>query len=156
MKKSIVFPLFFFCIVLSAQESLHSAADDISTSLGSIYYSIGQITYTTDRETNGSVSRGVQQPHEITVLVGAEEKNIELEMSVYPNPTTDFLTLRVKEYDVKNLTAVLYDIKGQLIRQIDLSGQQAQIDLTDLTKSTYLLQVKKGGNVVKIFKVIRN
>jgi hypothetical protein len=76
-----------------------------------------KVVYTTNTGTNGSVAQGVQQPFEISNVTGLEEaNNISLIVSVYPNPTTDFLILEI-EGDVKTQYFVsLYDMQGKLLQ----------------------------------------
>ncbi|MEJ5266144.1 MAG: hypothetical protein WHT29_12590, partial [Bacteroidales bacterium] len=81
---------------LQAQESVNATGGNAFGSGGSVSYSVGQVVYTTNSGTNGSVAQGVQQPYEISVVTGLEEaKGINLSVSAYPNPTTDYLTLRI-------------------------------------------------------------
>ena len=84
----------FFLSTVSAQESVNATGGDASGSGGSASYSVGQVVYTTNVGTNGSVSQGVQQPYEISVVTAIEEaKGINLTVTAYPNPTTDYLSL---------------------------------------------------------------
>lgn len=80
-----------------AQETVPASGGNITGSGGSVSYSVGQIVYTTHTGTSGSVTQGVQHPFEISVVSGIEEtEDINLTCSAYPNPTTDFLQLKVK------------------------------------------------------------
>ena len=64
----------------------------------------------------GSVAQGVQQPFEISVITGLEEaQGINLSVRAYPNPTTDYLTLSISEFDISNLLYQLYDMQGKLL-----------------------------------------
>ena len=47
---------------LQAQESPTAAGGEATGSGGTASYSIGQVVYTTNTGTNGSVAQGVQQP----------------------------------------------------------------------------------------------
>ena len=90
---------------LQAQESVNATGSNASGSGGSASYSVGQVVYTTNTGTNGSMAQGVQQPYEILVATGLEEaKSINLTVSAYPNPTTDYLTLEVKDFELSNLS----------------------------------------------------
>jgi hypothetical protein len=42
----------------------------------------------------------VQQPYEISITTGVKETTINLEMNVYPNPTTNYLTLKVDDVEL--------------------------------------------------------
>ena len=77
-------------IGLDAQNTIPSSGGNASGSGGTVSYSIGQIVYTTNTGTNGTVAQGTQQPFEISVVTGIEEAlNITLQCSVYPNPATE-------------------------------------------------------------------
>ena len=141
---------------LQAQETVPATGGEATGEGGTSSYSVGQITYTTDNGTNGSVAKGVQQPYEISIVTGIEATNINLELSVYPNPTTDRLTLAVKDTELNNLKFQLYDLSGKLIQQDQLREQNTQINMQNLAAATYLLKVTDSNKVVKTFKIIRN
>ncbi len=102
---------------LQAQESVNATGGDASGSGGSVSYSVGQVVYTTNTGTNGSVTQGVQQPYEISVVTAIEEaKGINLTVTAYPNPATDYLTLRIDEFEISNLSFQLYDMSGKLLQ----------------------------------------
>ena len=58
---------------LLAQEVIPTSGGTASGSGGSASYTIGQMIYTTNNGVNGSVSQGIQQPYEISVVSGIEE-----------------------------------------------------------------------------------
>jgi hypothetical protein len=89
---------------LQAQTSVNATGGDASGGGGSVSYSVGQVVYTTNTGANGSVAQGVQQPFEISVVTGIEEaKGINLSVSAYPNPTTDYLELKVESEKLKDI-----------------------------------------------------
>ncbi|HNY52249.1 MAG TPA: hypothetical protein PKJ27_02320, partial [Bacteroidales bacterium] len=100
LKLSVVFLLGLGLIGLQAQENVNATGGNASGSGGSASYSVGQVVYTSNTETDGSVTQGVQQPYEIWVATAIEEAQaINLLVTAYPNPTTDYLTLRIDEFD---------------------------------------------------------
>lgn len=140
---------------VQAQEAVITAGGDASSSEGTVAYSIGQIGYTTIIGTNGSVAQGVQQAFEISVLAGLEEiKGINLTVSAYPNPTTDFLNLKVENYGNTNLSYQLFDMNGKLLETKKIKGDQTSIDMSHLLPATYFMKVIQNNNVVKTFKII--
>lgn len=143
---------------LKAQEAILTTGGDASGSGGSASYSVGQVTYTTNTGSNGySAAEGVQQPFEISVVIGLEETNsIDLDLSVYPNPATDFLILKVDYYDNEKLSYQLYDINGKLLENKELTGSETQIQTSTLVPSTYFLKVVQENKLIKTFKVIKN
>jgi hypothetical protein len=142
---------------LQAQTSVNAAGGNVSGSGGSASYSVGQVVYETHIGTSGSVAQGVQQPYEILVFTGLEEaKGINLTVSAYPNPTTDYLTLEVKEFDLSNLSLQLYDMNGKLLQSEKITGNQTSIVMNNLVPATYFIKVIQDNKEVKTFKVIKN
>jgi hypothetical protein len=141
---------------LQAQESVNATGGNASGGGGSASYSVGQVAYQTHTGTNGSVAQGVQQPYEISVVTAIEEaKGINLTVSAYPNPTTDYLTLEVKEYELSNLHFQLYDMNGKLLQNAKITGNQTSIIMSNLVPATYLLKVIAGNQSIKEFKIIK-
>ena len=147
---------------LQAQESVNATGGDASGSGGSASYSVGQVAYQTQTGTNGSVAEGVQQPYEILVVTGFEEaKGINLSISAYPNPTTDYITLIIDDnvqtsHDLSQLSFQLYDMNGKLLQSEKITGNQTSIVMSNLVSATYFLKVISGSKSVKEFKIIKN
>ena len=142
---------------LQAQTSINATGGDASGSGGSASYSVGQVVYTTNTGTNGTVAQGVQQPYEISVVTGIEEaKGINLSVTAYPNPTTDYLTLSIAEFEISNLSYQLYDMNGKLLQNAKITGNQTSIVMSNLFPANYFLRVIHGNKEVKTFKIIKN
>ncbi len=160
LKLSAVLLLGLGLIVLQAQESVNITGGNASGSGGSASYSVGQIVYTTNTGTNGTVAKGVQQPYEISVVTGLEEaKGINLSVIAYPNPTTDYLTLEVDSsttLSIQSMSYQLYDIDGKLLQNEKITGTQTSIVMSNLGSATYFVKVVQGNKEVKTFKIIKN
>jgi hypothetical protein len=139
---------------LYAQESPTTAGGEATGTGGTASYSVGQVVYTTATGTNGSVAQGVQQPYEISSTVGIKETAITLELSVYPNPTTDYLTLKVE--DNTELNYQLYDLQGKVIENKKVTANSTTIKMEALPKAIYFLNITKNNRIVKTFKIIKN
>lgn len=146
----------FSLSTVTAQTSVNATGGNASGSGGSASYSVGQVVYTTNTGTNGSVAQGVQQPYEISVVTGLEEaKGINLSVSVYPNPTTDYLQLKVESEKLKDLSFQLYNMNGKLIQSEKITGNQTSIVMSNLVPATYFVKVVQGNKEVKTFKVVK-
>ena len=55
---------------LQAQQSPTATGGEATGTGGTASYSVGQVVYTTNTGTNGSMAQGVQQPYEISTTVG--------------------------------------------------------------------------------------
>jgi len=137
-----------------AQESINSIGSDATGSGGSVAYSIGQTVYTYESGTNGNISQGVQQPYEI-YTVGIEETALDINLSVFPNPTKDNLTLQVQDFN-NNLTYQLFDMQGKLLESKPITKNQLEINTNNFIAGTYFLTVTKKNKKIKSFKIIKN
>ena len=141
---------------LQAQESVNASGGNASGSGGSASYSVGQVVYNTNTGTNGSVAEGVQQPFEISVVTAIEEaKDISLTVSAYPNPTTDYLTLSIDNFEVSKLSYQLFDMQGKLLQSEKITGSQTSIVMNNLVSTTYFVKVIQVNKEVKTFKIIK-
>lgn len=157
MKKlAIVFLLFLSANAILAQESIPASGGNASGSGGSVSYTVGQVVYTTNTGTNGSVAQGVQQPYEISVVTGIEQfKNINLTCTAFPNPTTDFLTLKIEGDIHTHFIASLFDLNGKLLKTTDIENSEAIIPMGIYVPATYFLRVTNNNQEIKSFKIIK-
>jgi hypothetical protein len=143
-------------LTAQAQEAITTTGGNASSSEGSISYSVGQIVYKTNSGSTGSVAQGVQQPYEISILLGIEDNSINLKLTAYPNPTSNFLTLNASNSKLSTLNFELYDISGKLIESRKIISSSETIAMENLPNATYFLKVNNNNNEVKIFKIIKN
>jgi hypothetical protein len=140
----------------SAQQATIASGGNLIGSGGNMSYSIGQITYKTKTGINGSMAQGVQQPFEISTVLGIEEIQIQLDLTAYPNPTNDYLTLTLNKFDLSELSFELLDSTGKLIETRKINNTTETIPMIDLPKANYFVKVISNGKVVKVFKIIKN
>ena len=143
---------------LQAQEAIPATGGEASGGGGSASYTVGQVVYTTNVGTNGnSVAQGVQQPYEISIVLGIPEaKGINLSVSAYPNPTSDYLTVKVENYETVNLQYMVFDINGKLLQTIKATGGETQIQTSKLVSAIYFVKVLNNKKEIKVFKIIKN
>jgi hypothetical protein len=83
-------------LMAQAQQATTATGGNASGSGGAVAYSVGQIVYTTNIGTTGSLAQGVQQAFEISVVTGIKnETKTSMSLVVFPNPTTSFLNLQI-------------------------------------------------------------
>ncbi len=139
-----------------AQESINTTGGNATGIGGNVSYSIGQVVYTTNTGSNGSVAQGVQQPYEI-LTVGLNENEPKISLSVFPNPVADNLILQVNEVEQSTLTFQLCDAQGKQISKGQLTSKQTQINTASLATATYFIYVvNQESQKVQTFKIIKN
>ena len=159
MKNTILFFLsFLFSFSMKAQTShqvLSASGGDATGSGGSVAYSVGQIVYTTGTGTTGSVAQGVEQAYEI-YSVGIKETTLNISLSVFPNPTSDFLTLKVEDYNNEALSYNLIDEQGKLILSEQITNQETQVAMSTLARGSYFINIVQTNKQIQTFKIIKN
>jgi hypothetical protein len=156
----VAFCVFGFGTTLQAQNSISATGGNASGSGGTVSYSVGQVVFTTNTGTTGSVVQGVQLPFEISIVTGFEEATrINLMVSASPNPITDFLTLKVDASVtllIQSISYQLFDMSGKLLENKKIDGNQTNIIMSNRMPSTYILKVIQNNKEIKTFKIIKN
>ena len=157
MKKTVLL-IFLISTGVYAQQTTTTSGGAASGSGGTVSYTLGQTVYTTEVGTNGnSIAQGVQQPYEISEVVGIPEADgINLSVSAYPNPTTDNLTVKVANYKTANLQYVVFDSNGKHLQTVKATGNVTQIEISNLPVATYFLKILENQKEIKVFKIIKN
>ncbi len=73
-------------------------------------------------------------------------KAVELTaVNIYPNPTTDFISI---DNDTNsNINYTIFDVYGQLVQQASTALSHTRIGVNNWTKGTYIIQVTDGEKV---------
>jgi hypothetical protein len=147
-----------FCSLFSAsaQQANVTSGGNATGTNGTSTYSIGQMSYSNASGTNGSVYQGVQQPYEIFTLGNDNFPEIKVVMTAYPNPTKAFVNLKIENHSLENLQYQLFDSNGRQIQSKKITTSETQISMENLATAIYLLNVFKGNEVLKTFKIIKN
>jgi Secretion system C-terminal sorting domain len=159
MKKKYIYLLLYAGIMSTkafAQSGVTATGGDLSGSGGKVSYSAGQLAYTSITSSTGKVSQGIQQAFEIFVVSGLEVKYISLDMKVYPNPTTDFVTLRNTKGDLNQLSFQLLGANGSKISESTLQSENTDIAMRDLAAGIYFIKVYNQKELLKSFQIIKN
>jgi hypothetical protein len=155
-------PLFyaFSFSVVTAQEALPVSGGNALGDNGSLSYSVGQVIYTAVIGNSVTLSQGVQQPYEISVVTGVEKvAGIGILVSAYPNPAADFLTLKIDGPAISGIQSMEYmllDMNGRLLRSEKISGSETLIEMTGFVPAIYFVKVTQSNTEIKTFKIIKN
>uniref|UniRef100_UPI004048748E T9SS type A sorting domain-containing protein n=1 Tax=Flavobacterium sp. TaxID=239 RepID=UPI004048748E len=138
-----------------AQESTNASGGDATGTGGTASYSVGQVVYTTNTGSTGSVAQGVQHAYEIFTL-GIKETELNILLTAFPNPTADHLTLQISDYNNEKLSYQLFDMQGKQLSNGQIVAQQTQINMNSLPTATYFVNVVNQENKkVQSFKIIK-
>jgi hypothetical protein len=152
---SIVTFLLLTFVKTEAQETTTTSGGDASGIGGTNAYSIGQVIYTTNSSSSGSVSQGVQQAYEIYSAI-IKETDLNISISTFPNPTTAHLTLQITDFNNEDLSYFLYDVQGKLLSNAPIKSELTEIKTARLSAASYFLYVVNQNNEkIQSFKIIK-
>jgi hypothetical protein len=156
LKKSIFLASILFVIQLAqSQEAIPVSAGAAVGSGGTANYTVGQVFYTTHTTTAGSVSQGVQHPFEFQTLSNAALTTVNLTAVTYPNPTKDFIILKITDTALNNLRYTLFDVNGKSIASGSITESSTQVQLKHLAIGAYVLKVSQKNKALKTFKILK-
>lgn len=154
MKNQLVITtVLFFSVQLVAQESVLPIGGEANGTGGSVSYSIGQVAYENDGTSSGNVNQGVQQPFEFYVLE-ISENAIGIQLSVFPNPTADYLILQLDKLP-SNMRFALYDAAGKLLTDQPVLEKESKIRMHTYSNGSYQLKVTQDNKTLKRIQIIK-
>lgn len=140
-------------------EAIVPSGSNANGTSGNVTYSIGQVfyTYIGESESIYNVAQGIQHQEKEETSETPETEVPKTEVFIFPNPTTDYVNLRLNGLEA--LSGMrhykLYDIQGRLLKQGEIDGTEIQISLSNLSSSIYILTVFIDNQILKTFKILK-
>jgi|TARA_B110000114_G_C14920885_1_gene328434 hypothetical protein len=146
----------FLANLADCQNAIPATGAEASGSQGSSSYTIGQVFYSTNNGTTGNSTQGIQQAFEFLSLSNTTQSNIRLKVITFPNPTIDFIVLKITDSVVlDNLAYTLFDFTGKSVAKEAITSDTTQIKMMHLSMGVYLLKITKRNKPIKNFKIIK-
>ncbi|MBO4751294.1 MAG: T9SS type A sorting domain-containing protein [Bacteroidales bacterium] len=151
MKKVMVITaLLTACFGLKAQAIFSTVGGEAASGSAKLSYTAGQVAtqpakarVTNAERLTAKLTEGVQQAYSIEELKIDGVTPIAADIKIYPNPTTDNITVRVVGESQQNYT--LYDVNGRKLSNGKLQNGETSIDMSDLPAGSYVLKVTGNG-----------
>jgi hypothetical protein len=153
-RKLFTFLLSFWCIIAFSQqqEVISSSGKSFGNSTGSISYTLGEIMNNTFISPDFILTQGFQQS-KFFIVDNRPERQLGIEILVYPNPVKEFVILKIEHY--QEFSYVLYDMTGRVIEKNIVISTETEINFNDLEPSLYVLKVFRSEEDVRIFKITK-
>ncbi|NNJ56791.1 MAG: T9SS type A sorting domain-containing protein [Bacteroidia bacterium] len=149
----IVLAFVAFAYDADAQSSVNSGGDAYETNEAKVTVTIGEPAVGVVKDNDASADIGFQQSYE-SESVSIEETVSKLQLSVYPNPTSDKIT--VKNENLDQLDYTFFQLDGKSISSGSTSEQLIELSLSDQSAGVYFIKfTDTENNLIKTFKIIK-
>ncbi|MDI3527377.1 MAG: hypothetical protein PWR03_1560 [Tenuifilum sp.] len=120
---------------------------------------MGEVAYTTLSTDSYILTQGFQQGNLFTTSIDEPKSNQE-GITVFPNPVSDFLKLRIdNRFATGNVIIEIFDVTGKLVLSEKMNLEQsspAALNLSNLRSGIYILHVfSENDNAKKVIKLIK-
>ncbi len=142
---------------INAQQSVNTSGGNATSTTGTVSYSVGQVFYNHHINSQGAVNQGVQNAYEV-FSADIIESNSLTKIAVFPNPTSDLITVKILNYTGSiNYRVELIDANGRLVKENYLQASISSLDLSQFPSSTYSLNILGNqSNKIATYKIIKN
>ena len=135
--------------VISSAGSSNSAGDYL------ISWTVGETAIATISSSSTTLTQGFHQPLLVDVLPTGIEKELQLEMRAFPNPTFDRVMFEgsgpVGIYHVR-----VVDKQGRVLEQMSVNSTDLMIEMRKYNNGTYIVEVvEEDTGKRKIFNIIK-
>ncbi len=147
----------------ASPELVSSSGDSFSNATYQLDWSIGECVTATHSAGDYVITQGFHQ--NTYVITAVEDLRPEIEMTVYPNPTNDIVSLKVessKVYPVGNSNRVesmqytVTDLSGKVLEQGEILSTLQTLNFTNYSVGTYLISISRNNQLIKSFQIIKN
>ena len=128
-------------------EVISASGEYVESAGGSLSYTVGEVVIETVESGTNDLTQGFQQ--ENIFVLNVITYNNDFEVSVFPNPTTDFVNVQSST----NSTLQIYDAAGKLVRTQNVN-ETDKIEMGNFERGMYQLVFTKDQNQLKTVKVL--
>lgn len=140
--------------IICQNTSIVSAGNTINN-FGSISYTVGQLFNNNHSADGIDIIQTIQFPIELNSTLTTSTLNLDIQVSVYPNPSKKNIVLNVQNYSTNNLNYKLYNAKGQLLSIQKINTANTYINLQALASAMYYLKIYAHNQLIQTFKIIK-
>lgn len=144
----------------SIERDVYNASGSVTQAGGiTLFSNVGEpLTRNYFQTAQGRIlTEGFIQPDIKDLTAGMTEENKGIGMVIWPNPTTEGLTLSFASPATETYTATVFDMAGKQVRLETLCTgcSNHYISFADLANGMYVLRVSQGNASVQEFKFIK-
>jgi hypothetical protein len=128
----------------------------------SLSFSMGEMMVETESNFNQTLTQGFQQNSFEAVVGIIEIEDISFSLDAYPNPTSDYLNIKIQssvsEVNAATFSVLFYDLSGKEIsvEQQIVDDETIRLNLHQLPTGMYMARVvNKEKKSISTFKIVK-
>ncbi len=137
----------------ASPELVSSAGESFNNTSYQLDWSIGEGTTATHSAGDYVITQGLHQGS--YVITSVEDLALDINISVYPNPTTDLINLTSFQ-NLTGLAVIVTNINGKILQQTEVTNEVEQLNFSNYENGIYFLTIKQKNQLIKSFKIIKN
>jgi hypothetical protein len=144
-----------------APQAVNTAGVKFTQANGSLNFTVGELVVKNQTDANGNtLGSGFTNAATSTTTVlsvNTPDKTV-LNVSVYPNPTTDLLIVDIASTNLSRLVVEITDLQGKTLSSSQYAGisNKIGINTAGYATGTYLLLLKnENGNLLGTYKIMK-
>jgi hypothetical protein len=143
-----------------APQSVNSSGTKMSQANGSLSFTVGELLVLSQTDIDGNLlGSGFSTGATLTTASIQESDSTVLDVSVFPNPTSDLVNIRINHSKLEQVVVSIVDLKGKVVYNGKYAGisNTIRINTTDYALGTYVLSLKNNANqIYGIYKIIKH
>jgi hypothetical protein len=140
-------------VLVYSQEAISASIVEGAKSVSLLLYFTGQLFYANQTTTAGRELHRVKYPSQFQIFSNTEGTTVNLNSGTHPNPTKNFVVLKITDCAFHNLQYTFFDEKNTCIVNDVLISSSTQIQMKYLYRGSDAL---KGGQKNKSLKRLNN
>ncbi len=152
---------FYFGLAITAlsqtasPELISSAGDYFNNLSYQLEWSLGECVTSTLGSGPYTIAQGFHQ-HSYNIETFIDNlSGSEISISVYPNPATDRVSIRLIPATPEHLKYILFDINGKILLNEEIVNVPGQLNFSSYNNGVYFLNIKRENRLIKSFKIIK-
>jgi hypothetical protein len=142
-----------------APQSVNSSGTKMSQANSSLSFTVGELVVLNQTDSQGnSLGGGFTAGATLTTVSIQETDAAVLDLSVFPNPTSDLVNIRINHSSIDQVVVSITDLQGKEVYLEKYAGisNTIGINTTGYSSGTFILSLKDINNqVLGIYKIIK-
>jgi hypothetical protein len=132
------------------RQVIGTSGNQYTTAAATMDFTIGEPITATLTGQNGIATQGF---HQGTISITSVRETLSLaELNVYPNPTTDRLTISTA---IENALWQLHTLDGKIVSSGALNIGSTTVDVSSLAQATYMLTITTPSQRVNTYRIVK-